>query len=78
MMSAVAALGALGGCVNMPHPFRPTGAGSVAQAPTARLAVPVSTGSGTDAAAAQVWQHAMVDALLAQSVPAMAPARAPR
>ncbi|EGG76308.1 Titin [Gluconacetobacter sp. SXCC-1] len=72
MMSAVAALGALGGCVNMPHPFRPTGAGSVAQAPTARLAVPVSTGSGTDAAAAQVWQHAMVDALLAQSVPAMA------
>ncbi|BAK84622.1 hypothetical protein [Komagataeibacter medellinensis] len=71
MVSAVVALGALGGCMSMPHPFRPTGAGSAAQAPTARLAVPVSTASGTDAQATQIWQHAMVEALLAQSVPAM-------
>lgn len=71
MVSAVVALGALGGCMSMPHPFRPTGAGSAAQAPTARLAVPVSTASGTDTQATQIWQHAMVEALLAQSVPAM-------
>ncbi|WP_227672735.1 hypothetical protein [Komagataeibacter sp. FXV3] len=53
----------------MPHPFR-HGA-ETAQAPTARLAVPVSTESGTDQAGAQGWQRAMVNALLAQSVPAM-------
>ncbi|MCE2565696.1 hypothetical protein [Komagataeibacter sp. FNDCF1] len=68
MMSAIVALG---GCVSMPQPFRHNGANGVVQAPTARLAVPVSDVSGTDAAGAQAWQHAMVDSLVAQSVPAM-------
>ncbi|GCE91329.1 hypothetical protein MSKU15_2930 [Komagataeibacter diospyri] len=67
--SAIAVICMLGGCVSVPHPFQ-HGTGT-AQAPTARLAVPVSTASGTDQAGAQGWQHAMVDALLAQSVPAM-------
>ncbi|GBQ61281.1 hypothetical protein CFR76_07785 [Komagataeibacter swingsii] len=59
----------LGGCVSVPQPFRH--GTQAAQAPTARLAVPVSTASGTDQAGAQGWQRAMVNALLAQSVPAM-------
>lgn len=71
MMSAAGMLSVLGGCVQMPHPFRHDGTGATAQAPTARLAVPLSTASGTDMAGAQQWQHAMVDAMLAQSVPAM-------
>ncbi|GAN96198.1 hypothetical protein Geu3261_0053_039 [Komagataeibacter europaeus NBRC 3261] len=72
--SAIAVLCMLGGCVSVPHPFRH--GTETAQAPTARLAVPVSTASGTDQAGAQGWQRAMVNALLAQSVPAMGqPAR---
>ncbi|MCF3636552.1 hypothetical protein LU298_08550 [Komagataeibacter intermedius] len=67
--SAIAVLCMLGGCVDVPHPFRH--GTTTAEAPAARLAVPVSTASGTDSAGAQGWQHAMVDALLAQSVPAM-------
>ncbi|WP_256138222.1 hypothetical protein [Komagataeibacter swingsii] len=66
---AIAVLCMLGGCVSVPQPFRH--GTQVAQAPTARLAVPVSTASGTDQAGAQGWQRAMVNALLAQSVPAM-------
>ncbi|WP_244987536.1 hypothetical protein [Komagataeibacter oboediens] len=67
--SAIAVLCMLGGCVDVPHPFRH--GTTTAEAPAARLAVPVSTAPGTDSAGAQGWQHAMVDALLAQSVPAM-------
>ncbi|WP_240906468.1 hypothetical protein [Komagataeibacter xylinus] len=68
-LAALVGLSLLGGCVDVPHPFRHDGSG--AQPPTARLAVPVSTASGTDEAGTQAWQHAMVEAMLAQSVPAM-------
>ncbi|GAB6967672.1 hypothetical protein JCM25156A_17090 [Komagataeibacter kakiaceti JCM 25156] len=76
-LSAVVVLSLLGGCVSVPQPFRHDGAGGAAQAPAARLAIPLSTESGTDMAGAGVWQHAMVDAMLAQSVPAMAQATHP-
>ncbi|MCE2576100.1 hypothetical protein [Komagataeibacter sp. FNDCR2] len=76
-LSAVVMLSLLGGCVSVPQPFRHDGTGGVPQAPTARLAIPLSTESGTDMAGAGVWQHAMVDAMLAQSVPAMAQATHP-
>ena len=61
-LAALVGLSLLGGCVDVPHPFRHDGSG--AQPPTARLAVPVSTASGTDEAGAQAWQHAMVEAML--------------
>lgn len=76
-LSAVVALSALGGCVSVPHPFRHDATGGAAQAPTARLAIPLSTASGTDMAGAGQWQHAMVDAMLAQSVPATGQAAHP-
>lgn len=76
---AVASVGLLSGCLDVPHPFRDPGregrslAGSP---PPARLAVPVPPSALLPQAAAQAWSRDVAAALLDQTVPAMAqPAR---
>ncbi|MCW4587915.1 hypothetical protein NO222_12070 [Gluconacetobacter entanii] len=67
----------LAGCLDVPHPFRGAGQSQLANAPPARLAVPLPTQALLVNMAAQTWQKDMVAAMLDQSVPAVGqPAKA--
>lgn len=70
----------LSGCFDMPHPFANPGDAArklVAHPPPGRLAVPAPSVSLLSNDAASLWARDMAQAMLAQSVPAVAQATRP-
>lgn len=71
----------LAGCFDMPHPFSDPGQQArqlaTANLPPARLAVPTPADSLLSDDAAQLWAHALAEAMVAQSVPAIAQPKKP-
>ncbi|EHH68075.1 hypothetical protein [Gluconobacter morbifer] len=71
----------LGGCFSMPHPFADPGPQArhlaVANLPPARLAVPTPTASLLSDDAAKLWAHDVAEAMVGQSVPAIAQPKKP-
>ncbi|MFT8718597.1 hypothetical protein [Acetobacter sp.] len=65
----------LSGCLSVPHPFQNDGKmskGSVANAPTSRLDVPVPEDTSLSPEGRKIWADQVTQALLDQSVPAIA------